>query len=206
MVNNLDESIHYLGFNWRITYDNPSQYAYFQGSVHATSTPGDRCVFTFNGTAVWFFSTYQPGNAWVTINVDGFPTERIDTAPTKDTGLRTQRLIWSKADLSPGSHVVTITHDGVAGDNMTIDFLKYLPNDAEIRSTGSNGRKKLSSGAVVGIVFSVLVFILILVVCRWYMIWHREMLRQKRRESQRPILINNSYYVAHAEALPTEDY
>ncbi|KAG8697329.1 hypothetical protein FRC09_007935 [Ceratobasidium sp. 395] len=128
LIDNRDQSIVYSGSAWEILSDEPGQPASFQGSMHSTDTPGDRCIFTFNGTGVWYFTDYRPGNAIVSISIDGSQGENVNTSPTDDTA-RTQRLAWGKSGLSSGVHVVTITHVGGTGSDMSLDFFKYTPSD-----------------------------------------------------------------------------
>ncbi|KAG8744311.1 hypothetical protein FRC10_010383 [Ceratobasidium sp. 414] len=128
LIDDPDRSVIYSGFGWRAVSDVPGQNVYFQGTMRTTSTPGDRCTFTFNGTGVWYFTDYRPGNAFVSISIDGALGETINTAPTGNTA-RTQHLAWSKTGLNNGLHVLTLTHAGNAGSPMSIDFFEYLPSN-----------------------------------------------------------------------------
>ncbi|KAG9076591.1 hypothetical protein FS749_011592 [Ceratobasidium sp. UAMH 11750] len=97
--------------------------------MRTTNTPGDRCTFTFNGTAVWYFTDYHPGNAFVSISIDGALGKVINTTPTGNTA-RTQHLAWSKTGLNNGLHIVTLTHAGNANSPMSVDFFKYLQSNS----------------------------------------------------------------------------
>ncbi|KAG8705710.1 hypothetical protein FRC08_001504 [Ceratobasidium sp. 394] len=129
LIDDPDQSLVYSGFGWRQASDVPGASAYFQGTMRTTNTPGDRCTFAFNGTAVWYFTDYRPGNAFVSISIDGALGETINTAPTGNIA-RTQHLAWSKTGLNNGLHVVTLTHAGNVNSPMSVDFFKYLPSNS----------------------------------------------------------------------------
>ncbi|KAG9122880.1 hypothetical protein FRC07_000558 [Ceratobasidium sp. 392] len=88
LIDGRDQSIVYTGNGWQTYDDEPGQPAHFQGSMQSSSTPGDRCVFTFNGTGVWFFSDYNSDNAVLSISIDGSSSESINTSPLDDTVVR----------------------------------------------------------------------------------------------------------------------
>ncbi|KAG9074666.1 hypothetical protein FRC06_010538, partial [Ceratobasidium sp. 370] len=105
--------------------------------MHLSNTPGDRCTFTFDGTGVWYFTDYRAGNTVVSIGIDGSPAENVNTSPMDNT-MRTQRLAWGKTALRSGVHVVTLTHAGSIGSNMSIDFFKYMRSvDSGVSSSGA---------------------------------------------------------------------
>ena len=53
---------------------------FFSGLQYTTITPGDSLTFSFNGTAVWYFSDKRAQNGWVTISVDGSYDRHVSTS------------------------------------------------------------------------------------------------------------------------------
>ncbi|KAF8602911.1 hypothetical protein BDV93DRAFT_508917 [Ceratobasidium sp. AG-I] len=120
---------------------------FFGGLEHTTTTPGDSLTFSFNGTAVWYFSDKRTQNGWVIISVDGSDGELVSTfLPSSDNRWFSQVLCWEKTGLSDDEHTVTITHSDSQGKYVSLDFFKYMP------SSGSSARSsKFSRGAAVGV-------------------------------------------------------
>ncbi|KAF8689645.1 hypothetical protein RHS03_09077, partial [Rhizoctonia solani] len=103
---------------------SPGNVGFHKNTVHRTTTPGAVATFTFNGTAVWYFSDIDSTHGMVQISFDGEQPERVSGFHNP---ILSQRLIWHKTGLSPSLHQVTITHDGTPRQYATVDFFGYLP-------------------------------------------------------------------------------
>lgn len=69
---------------------------YFGGFQHTTTTPGSSLTFTFNGTAVHYFSDKRTQNGWALISVDGGEGELVSTflEPWDNRWVFDLRLDW----------------------------------------------------------------------------------------------------------------
>ncbi|KAG9093896.1 hypothetical protein FRC07_011404, partial [Ceratobasidium sp. 392] len=105
--------------NW--TLDSSAEYgAYYGGTLHRSSNPGDSVSFKFTGTAVWYFANTNRRHGNVQVQLDGGKAHTVSMFG--ETGLQ-QQLIWSQMDLSDGEHTVIFTHADDDGTPMTLDFL-----------------------------------------------------------------------------------
>ncbi|KAF8602901.1 hypothetical protein BDV93DRAFT_508911 [Ceratobasidium sp. AG-I] len=127
--------------------DSTDRSFFFGGLEHTTTTPGDSLTFSFNGTAVWYFSDKRVQNGLVMISIDGSEGEPVSTfLPDSDSRWFSQVLCWEKTGLRDGEHQVTITHADVQGLYMSLDFFKYMP------SSGSpSASSKFPKGAIIGV-------------------------------------------------------
>jgi hypothetical protein len=96
---------------------------YSGGTIHATSVPGSSisCTYTFSQDHSLYLGTRLVDSGTViSIVVDaGSPFTVILDVPSEDVLIRT--LL---GQLSSGTHIVTVTHDGAAGTYFYFDFLE----------------------------------------------------------------------------------
>ncbi|CAE6473545.1 unnamed protein product [Rhizoctonia solani] len=146
--------------NWRPVEDG----MFYAGRSWITQSSGASVQFTFNGTAIWYFTDTNSDHAKLRIRVDN--ERHGEVAQGYSPTPLAQRLVWSKTDLPPGTHTINITHDDTDGKYLTLDFFRYVP------SAGTEPQEKkggLAAGAIVGIVIAGL-FLLGLLYCaaiRW---------------------------------------
>ncbi|KAG8694420.1 hypothetical protein FRC08_008496 [Ceratobasidium sp. 394] len=119
LVDDTDSSVSYNGPGWQ-----SSPGAFFQGSTHYTSNPGDSCTFTFTGTQLFYFTSVFNQSASLEISIDGGSSVKVDTATSGITSF-VEKLVWSSPTLNAGQHTVMVTHAGNAGDLASIDFFMY---------------------------------------------------------------------------------
>ncbi|QRV87108.1 hypothetical protein RhiJN_15126 [Ceratobasidium sp. AG-Ba] len=119
--------------------------AFYQNTVHRTTSPGATVTFDFNGTAVWYFSDVYVTHGSISISVDGGPSESVTGYYEHQLS---QRYLWSKSGLSEGPHQVTITHTGKTGEYATVDFFRYLPSMSSSNSSNSTLHEAAPSDTV----------------------------------------------------------
>ncbi|KAB5590593.1 Transmembrane protein [Ceratobasidium theobromae] len=177
IIDNTDKKIKYEG-TWTNSPPDVQRSFYFGGTQHTTTTPGSSLSFTFNGTAISYFSDQRAENGWALISVDGDEGERVSTfLPFKDRRWFSQVLCWSKTDLKAGTHVIKISHDDKPGSHVSLDFFKYTP------SSGSDfsqlQAKHISLAAVVGLAGAG-----VAIVCgAWVLFWLHRYHRGTRNEA-----------------------
>ncbi|CAE6338313.1 unnamed protein product [Rhizoctonia solani] len=159
VLNCTDPSITYSP-NWREVGDG----MFYAGRSRITQSPGASVQFTFNGTAIWYFTDTNSDHAKLRIRVDNEKHDEVAQgySPTP----LAQRLVWSKTDLPPGTHTINITHNDTDGKYLTLDFFRYVPSAGTEPHAKEGG---LATGAIVGIVIAGL-FLLGLLYCaaiRW---------------------------------------
>ncbi|QRV96204.1 hypothetical protein RhiJN_24222 [Ceratobasidium sp. AG-Ba] len=189
VVDDTDGGVTYSGLGWQQGNDGPGSAAYLKSTVHRTTNPGDSATFSFSGTAVWFFTDSINGNAPVSISVDGAAAETVQTVPSSGSGARSQKLTWSKTELSDSRHTVTIRHVGNAGSPASVDFFMYMPSpgidppNSNPNSAGTDTPQKSAPiGAVVGGVVGGVVALSLLAL--FFLIRARDK-REKRNQEQR---------------------
>ncbi|KAH7318875.1 hypothetical protein B0J17DRAFT_302119 [Rhizoctonia solani] len=99
VLNCTDPSLVYSP-NWRLVEDG----MFYAGRSLITQSAGESLQFTFNGTSIWYFTDTNSDHAQLRIRVDDDQQGEVvkGHSPTP----LTQRLLWSKTDLSPGTHTV----------------------------------------------------------------------------------------------------
>ncbi|CAE6495310.1 unnamed protein product [Rhizoctonia solani] len=99
---------------------------HFKNTMHRTSQPGASVSFSFNGTAVWYYTDLSPGHARVNVTLDG----KQSWVVTGDaTFISAQRILWNVTDLPYGEHTIVITHQDTTGLWATLDFFRYLSTE-----------------------------------------------------------------------------
>jgi hypothetical protein len=109
-----------------------------------TQSSGASVQFTFNGTAIWYFTDTNSDHAKLRIRIDddeeGEVAQGYSPNPVRMHGFLmfgsrdrsltllqlVQRLVWSKTDLPVGTHTINITHDDSDGRYATLDFFRYV--------------------------------------------------------------------------------
>ncbi|KAG8724550.1 hypothetical protein FRC09_017259 [Ceratobasidium sp. 395] len=181
----IDSSDPQLGFSgdWRVETEG----LFYNNSRQATQSPGSSLRLTFNGTAIWYFSNMGPEYGNIRIGIDSDQAGQSASAYSPNS--LAQKLIWSKTDLSVGTHSITITHDDSSGKYAAIDFFRYVasagssgntnPNSSGSSDTGSeNYSKKPPIGAIVGGTVGGLFLIAALLLCLFF--------RRRRRPRSQP--------------------
>ncbi|QRV91976.1 transmembrane protein [Ceratobasidium sp. AG-Ba] len=148
IVDSYRDGIVYSDSDWRpyrATVNSSAQAMFFTHNETCSVKPGSTATFTFDGTALWYFSDDNEYNARVSIRVDDGEAEFVQTA-TIGSRWVSQKLFWSVTGLDRGPHKVTITHAGTVDEWACIDFLMYLPSSA----SPSPSKKSVPVGAMVG--------------------------------------------------------
>ncbi|KAB5590591.1 hypothetical protein CTheo_5960 [Ceratobasidium theobromae] len=109
----------------RITYHGEWKVFTFS-SMGYTRTPGASVTLSFNGTAVYYFTTCGEEYGRASVSVDGGEGELVDLYLPPGRGFW-QVLTWSKTNLTPGPHVINVTHSDTQGKLVGLDFFKYTP-------------------------------------------------------------------------------
>ncbi|KAF8605551.1 hypothetical protein BDV93DRAFT_521395 [Ceratobasidium sp. AG-I] len=148
LVDDSSDMIKYSGPSWEVV-NSAKVIGCLGGTQHSSAVLGATATFTFNGTAVWYFSNQRKENTMVSISLDGGEPDGIDTSSTTDYWLM-QALIWGKTSLADGPHTVTITHIGAYDTFINVDFFKYMPSTTLATSTSSTKPKSVQIGASVG--------------------------------------------------------
>ncbi|KAB5589837.1 hypothetical protein CTheo_6719 [Ceratobasidium theobromae] len=130
-----------------------------------TVTPGASVTFSFTGTAVYYFATRGAQYGRALVSVDGGEGELVDLylPPRKDLW---QTLAWSKTNLTPGPHVVSVTHSDTQGKLVGLDFFKYTP----CNNLGKDLNKLLLvviAGCSMGGTLILLIAFTFYLFCRW---------------------------------------
>ncbi|KAG8755600.1 hypothetical protein FRC11_005917 [Ceratobasidium sp. 423] len=175
--------------NWRFVEDG----MFYARRSLLTQSPGASVQFTFNGTAIWYFTDTNSDHAKLRIRVDD--EKHGEVAQGYSPTPLAQRLVWSKTDLPPGTHTINITHDDTDGKYATLDFFRYVPSAGTEPHLKKGG---LTAGAIVGIVIAGL-FLLGILYCaaiRWAIPRSRS-----DDESDRP----PSYHAANSISRSSED-
>ncbi|GAB1526776.1 hypothetical protein RhiTH_009948 [Rhizoctonia solani] len=129
-----------------------------------TQSSGASAQFTFNGTAIWYFTDTNSDHAQLRIRIDD--DEEGEIVRGYSLNPLVQRLVWSKTDLPPGTHTINITHDDSDGKYATLDFFRYVESAGTEPYAKTGG---LTVGAIVGIVIAglFLLGILYCIAIRW---------------------------------------
>ena len=69
-----------------------------------------------------YYSDVDITHGFFTVSIDGSTPERLNGK--NNGGQLTQRMLWSKTNLNPGSHTFTLTHDDVSGTFISLDFFR----------------------------------------------------------------------------------
>ncbi len=73
-----------------------------------------------------YYGSQGPDYGFFTISIDGSRPERLSAKSNITQG---QRMLWSNADLSPGRHNVTLTHDDANSTTVSLDFFRSVPSE-----------------------------------------------------------------------------
>jgi hypothetical protein len=65
-----------------------------------------------------------------TISINGSTPERSNGRNNKED--LAQQMLWSKTDLGPGRHIVTLAQDDVNGTALHVDFFRSVINEARL--------------------------------------------------------------------------
>lgn len=163
LIDDGHDHITYEG-SWSAMQPNTQQSFYYGGLQHTTTTPGSSLTFSFNGTAVYFFSDKRAQNGWALISVDGGEGELVSTflEPWDDRWF-SQVLCWTKTDLSDGPHTVKITHSDQEGKYVSLDFFKYTPG----YSSTASPKKRPLAAIVGGSLGGAIALLLAVIACYW---------------------------------------
>ena len=69
-----------------------------------------------------YYSDVDITHGFFTVSIDGSTPERLNGK--NNGGQLTQKVLWSKTNLSPGRHTFTLTHDDVSGTFISLDFFR----------------------------------------------------------------------------------
>ncbi|KAF8676835.1 hypothetical protein RHS04_06246 [Rhizoctonia solani] len=146
--------------NWRPVEDG----MFYARRSLLTQSSGASAQFTFNGTAIWYFTDTNSDHAQLRIRIDDDEEGQIVRGYSLNPLV--QRLVWSKTDLPPGTHTINITHDDSDGKYATLDFFRYVESAGTEPYAKTGG---LTVGAIVGIVIAglFLLGILYCIAIRW---------------------------------------
>ena len=70
-----------------------------------------------------YYSDVDADHGLYTVSIDGSNPEQLNGY---NGGHRTQQMLWSKTDLTPGKHTFTLTQYDVGGKVTTLDFFRLV--------------------------------------------------------------------------------
>ncbi|KAF8605545.1 hypothetical protein BDV93DRAFT_605071 [Ceratobasidium sp. AG-I] len=129
LVDDSSDMINYTGPSWQVLHSGTVGGIYLDETQRSSTSPGAAINFTFYGTAV--------------------VSDIVNTASMDDAWL-SQMIIWSKTGLRDGPHTVIITHTGLNGTYISVDFFKYMPSTPVTTSASAAKSKSAPIGAIVG--------------------------------------------------------
>jgi len=105
------------GFTYRGAWVAGTSPGYFHdGTLHASSTPGDSVSFTFSGTFVAWIGATNADHGHAAVSIDGGQAADVDTfAPQWSR----QAILYERTNLSSGTHTVTVTVTGARDASAT---------------------------------------------------------------------------------------
>lgn len=116
-VDNLDPRFTYTGTF--TSWIQPTEY-YWNGSLHTTSTVGDKIEFQFTGRLLRIIeNSYTTRDNSIKITIDGV-TEYYDSSSSVDSWYI---VVFEKLNLDPGTHSVVIEKVGSSGKYVGIDAI-----------------------------------------------------------------------------------
>ena len=74
-----------------------------------------------------YYSDLQLFNGWYTVSIDGSQPELLNGENVG--GQLSQQMLWSKANLTPGRHTVTLRHNDANGKSMNLDFFRSVTSE-----------------------------------------------------------------------------
>jgi hypothetical protein len=93
------------------------------GTIHYTSTPGNSFTYSYQAIqahTLYLGTRYTATAAQISITVDAQVAATVNLAiPTEDVLIR-----WPVGQYGAGSHTITVTHAGPAGNDFYFDFLE----------------------------------------------------------------------------------
>ena len=70
-----------------------------------------------------YYSYVARFNGFYTVSIDGSNPEQLNG---NNKGHRTQQMLWSKKDLTPGRHTLTLRQDDIGGRVTALDFFRSV--------------------------------------------------------------------------------
>ncbi|KAF5344240.1 hypothetical protein D9758_012331 [Tetrapyrgos nigripes] len=122
--------IQYIGRNWI----KNEQHDLFHGGAHdRTQEDGGKAVFTFTGTAIYYYASLWPFNVSTVLTLDNEASQTLnltdpdqpnagDGQPTTVSDIR-----WQRTDLSNGLHTLTVER----GNYVLVDAFEYTTDDTK---------------------------------------------------------------------------
>ncbi|KAF8166127.1 hypothetical protein K438DRAFT_1617190 [Mycena galopus ATCC 62051] len=107
---------------WAATGDSPE----FEGTSHASATPGDTATLAFEGTSISVYGSIADGEAGLNFSIDGVVLASYQS-PQVDHAIHNQ-LFWTSPPLTEASHqlVVTVNQDSSTDSSNRSIFLDYF--------------------------------------------------------------------------------
>jgi hypothetical protein len=77
-----------------------------------------------------YYADLDSSHGYYTVSIDGSEPERL--SGKNDGGQLTQLMLWSKTDLRPGRHNLTLKHDDIGGTYMSLDYFRSVTNEMKV--------------------------------------------------------------------------
>ena len=136
----VDSSSPDIVFSNASQWDNLNGVHYYRRSLWYASEAGASLDFSFNGVAIWYacvyhtysvranlflryYSDINTNHGLYTISIDGSIPEQMNG---NSKGHRTQQMLWSKTDLTPGNHTFTLRQYDISGKSTSLDFFRSV--------------------------------------------------------------------------------
>ena len=73
-----------------------------------------------------YYNAISTVDGFYTVSIDGSGPERLNSNGGTE---RTQQMLWSKTDLTPGRHTFTLRHDDLEGYPVSLDFFRSVTSE-----------------------------------------------------------------------------
>ncbi|KAF5310712.1 hypothetical protein D9619_008139 [Psilocybe cf. subviscida] len=199
LIDDHSSLVHYSSTGWtratNVEYPTGSP---FLRTASGSSTPGSSLTFSFTGSSISVIGATQKANGTLTASftVDGqnpVTFNPFDGSQNVNASQWTVSQTLFHQEVAPGPHQLTVTLDAVTGSQVLwIDSFVFkgtnqtvLPTSTPGVPSGGRSSKKLSGGAIAGILISLLVAFALLGVFIWR--WRG---RGRRRYQKSKVIID----------------
>ncbi|KAJ7582383.1 hypothetical protein C8J56DRAFT_792867, partial [Mycena floridula] len=187
-VDDLYDEIEYGG-NWKAKLADDAEFGEtFQSTSHQTSTPGSSLTFTYAGSNMTVYGTFQwvqSGSFDLVAYVDDGPPLTQTFSGIPHSGWQPHFPLFSTGNLDPGQHTVTVELSKCVNQTLVFDYILYTPSFSTLASMPSmtpriTSTKKPAVSVIIGSVIGGLV--LLGLFCLFF-IWRKRIQKRRARDT-----------------------